>query len=86
MAPVHAVTCIQSIKSNLYWDSGCGTGGRAVASYSRGPGLEIIHRQILKEHLFLFNCIIERAKVKKEAVIHLNKNWFMFSYGWVNIS
>ena len=44
--------------------SGCGSVGRAVASYTRGPRFESSHRQkfIYIEHLYTVNCVLKRRK------------------------
>ena len=42
--------------------SGCGSVGRAVASYTRGPRFESSHRQKFIEHLFTVNCVLKRRK------------------------
>ena len=54
--------------------SGCGSVGRAVASYTRGPRFESSHRQKFIEHLFTVNCI-EKTKMKKKrpGMAHLKK-------------
>ena len=48
------VTVLQNLQ---LLGSGCGSVGRAVASYTRGPWFESSDRQKFIEHLFTVNCI-----------------------------
>ena len=48
--------------------SGCGSVGRAVASYTRGPRFESSHQQkcIYIEHFVNCQLCIEKTKIKKK--------------------
>ena len=49
----------------VFWGSGCGSVGRAVAFDTRGLRVESSHRRIFKEQLFTVYCI-EKTKINKK--------------------
>ena len=58
--------CLQQTQS--LEGSGCGSVGRALASYVRGLQFESSHRRIFKEHSLLWIVGIEKMKIlEKEA-------------------
>ena len=52
-------------KMLIFWGSGCGSAGRAVAFDTRRPRFDSSHRQNFIEHLFIINCI-EKTKINKK--------------------
>ena len=73
------VTVLQNLQ---LLGSGCGSVGRVVTSYTRGPRFESSHRQKFIEHLFTVNYIEKTYKRKRgrEWPIFLKKKPTIVSY------